>query len=360
MIHYITGNLFDSDAQALVNTVNTQGVMGKGIALQFKQRYPSNYHQYREACKKGEVVVGKMYVTADSDLTHGQRLIVNFPTKEQWRLPSQYAYIEEGLKDLRRVILSRNIRSIAIPPLGSSNGGLDWNNVKPMIEAALHDIDCRILIYEPNQRILDHVKKEKARLTPARAMLLSVMADMTIDEEYPSEFAAEKIAYFLQKFGAEDQLRLRFKRGYYGPYSGKVRYVLLYLNGSYLMGMSDLSNRPFDRFWLTADAAQAADAFLSEKGNEKFKAISERTKNFLRGYYSNYLLELLATTSFLLDTDQTLHDADENGKVVAIGADLAKWSNRKEQLFNKETSIRLALRHLKELPPHTCSAGYLG
>lgn len=348
MIKYIKGNLFDSEADALVNTVNTQGVMGKGIALQFKEKYPSNYRLYHEACKRGEVQVGKMFITQERDMSGKLRTIINFPTKQQWRYPSRYEYISNGLQDLKEQIVQRDIKSIAIPPLGSSNGGLDWNKVRPMIIEALGDLNCEIDIYEPTKKIQEKMKSERVKLTPARAMLLMVMSDMTKEEESPSEFAAEKIAYFLQKFGAYDQFKLKFNKAFYGPYSGKVRYVLHYLNGSYIMGMEAMSNRPFDEITLTKDAATVAEEYLSEKENEQYLHIAQKTINFLRGYYSNYLLELLATTAYLIDSDERMSEGiSEDDKVKLISKDLMQWSNRKDKLFNSDKAIRLALKHIE-------------
>mgnify|MGYP002515435502 CR=1 FL=1 len=354
MITYNKGNIFESDTEALVNTVNTQGVMGKGLALQFKQAYPHNYSLYRKACLEGEVRVGKMFVTQDTDVIRGSRYIINFPTKQQWRKPSQYSYIQEGLVSLRQTIVDLSIRSIAVPPLGSSNGGLDWNLVKQMIVSALNDLDCKVVIYEPLDYIVDKMKKERVRLTPARAMLLDVLADMAMEGEAISEFAAEKVAYFLQKNGAQDQFNLKFNKAIYGPYSGKVRYVLNYLNGSYVMGMTGLSNHPFDEIWLTEDAGEAARNYLSLPENAKYAVIAEETKRFLRGYYSNYFLELLATISFLLDSDSDLSlESDESKIAELVGKDLAQWSNRKEKMFRKDEYIQLALNHLKELHSNT-------
>jgi len=125
MIHYKTGNLLDSEAEALVNTVNTVGVMGKGIALQFKNLFPKNFKLYSNACKNKELRVGKLLVTEEESLLTGKKVIINFPTKTNWRLPSEYQYIEDGLVELVKVIRERNLKSIAIPPLGSGNGGLD-------------------------------------------------------------------------------------------------------------------------------------------------------------------------------------------------------------------------------------------
>ncbi|HMG14259.1 MAG TPA: macro domain-containing protein [Saprospiraceae bacterium] len=129
MIHYLKGNLFQSNTQALVNTVNTVGVMGKGIALQFKERFKQNLKSYIEACKNGNIAIGKLLVVIEHTF-EGDKIIINFPTKKEWYRKSQYSYIEEGLKDLVRIIQEYNIKSIALPPLGCGNGGLNWDKVK--------------------------------------------------------------------------------------------------------------------------------------------------------------------------------------------------------------------------------------
>lgn len=148
MIKFLKGDLLKSDAQALVNAVNTVGVMGKGIALQFKNQYPENYKVYKAACDKGELKVGKILIVKDGDLFN-QKFIVNFPTKQHWRSPSEISYIQDGLIALKKAIKEYDIQSIAIPPLGCGLGGLDWNVVKPMIIEALQDLDINIDIYEP-------------------------------------------------------------------------------------------------------------------------------------------------------------------------------------------------------------------
>lgn len=148
MIIYTKGDLFSSNAQALVNTVNTVGVMGKGLALQFKEKFPYNFSAYRNVCQRGKLTPGKMLVVRDFNRFLGERLIINFPTKVHWRNPSKYEYIESGLKDLVRVIQEYRISSLAIPPLGCGLGGLDWNIVKGMIENALEPLtDVNITIY---------------------------------------------------------------------------------------------------------------------------------------------------------------------------------------------------------------------
>lgn len=148
MITYVTGNLMESPAVALVNTVNTVGVMGKGIALQFKKAFPHNFAVYGEACKNGELTIGKILAVIDRDLLLGEKLILNFPTKTDWRLPSEYEYIERGLVALRDYVINHQVKSLAIPPLGCLNGGLDWQKVKPMIADAMEGIELPIWIYE--------------------------------------------------------------------------------------------------------------------------------------------------------------------------------------------------------------------
>jgi len=149
MINYTTGNLLESDAEALVNTVNTVGVMGKGIALMFKEAFPENFKAYEAASKLGEVQVGRMFVTHPNSM-YGPKWIINFPTKMHWRNPSKLEWIESGLTDLKTVIRLNNIRSVALPPLGAGNGGLEWSAVRPIIEDALADLsDAEIVVYEP-------------------------------------------------------------------------------------------------------------------------------------------------------------------------------------------------------------------
>jgi O-acetyl-ADP-ribose deacetylase (regulator of RNase III) len=149
MITYKKGNLLADEASALVNTVNMGGVMGKGIALAFKKEFPFNYRCYVDACQGGLVFIGKMLCMDDTSLQYGTKLIINFPTKIRWWLPSNYDYIEAGLKALVTCIHDHQIESIAIPALGCGNGGLDWTIVKPMMEKYLAGLGIAIIIYEP-------------------------------------------------------------------------------------------------------------------------------------------------------------------------------------------------------------------
>lgn len=337
MIHYLKGNVLESGAEALVNTVNLVGVMGKGVALQFKKAYPDNFKAYEKACRNGDIAIGKLFVTEDVSV-NGHKYIINFPTKTTWRKPSEYSYISAGLDDLIRFLKEKNIRSVAMPPLGSGNGGLHWERVKGIIADKLSGLDIDIEVYEPSEQIVELMRQERVKLSDARALLLYVLFDLVLHGEYVSEFSSEKVCYFLQKFGAADLFNLRFEPRYYGPYSGKVRYVLYALNGSYIMGYSGMDKKPFDALTLVADGHDEVKAIV--EGNERLKEIATKTMNFLDGFYSDYGLELLSSVDYILGIHP---DADED-KVYEY---LKSWSSRKGQLFANPEHIRIALQHLR-------------
>ena len=338
MIQYITGNILDSNAQALVNTVNTMGVMGKGIALQFKKAYPNNYKAYEKASKNEEVKVGKMFVTLDSNTTTGERIIINFPTKTNWRKPSEYIYIENGLDNLIEVINNKQIKSIALPPLGAGNGGLNWEKVKKLIEQKLGHLNIDIYVYEPTMQIQEHLMKERVKLTDARALLLYVLYDLVKNGEYVSEFSSEKICYFLQKFGAKKYFKLEFEPNFYGPYSGKVRFVLNAINGSYVMGYSDMNKKPFEPLTLVADAFETVKNHI--ENSSELLEIANKTIIFLRGFYSDFALELLSSIDYISTKENTLDKQ-------TISKGLEKWSDRKRTLFSNPKYLELSLRHLQ-------------
>lgn len=349
MIQYVKGNLLESKAEALVNTVNTVGVMGKGIALQFREAFPENYRVYRKVCRDKKLHIGELLIVEDSNLISGHKLIVNFPTKTHWKLPSEYSYIAQGLTALRKEIINRKIRSIAIPPLGSHNGGLDWLYVKRMIETTLEGLDCDIMLYEPSNVIIERMKSERVKMTPARAMLLQMLINLNINGEFASVFAAEKLIYFMQRFGAKSYFKIDFQPYYYGPYSGgKVAHVLYRMNGSYIKGMGGMENRPFDYIWLIDGAGQDAMTFINGYKDNSLRTICDNTKKFLQGYYSNYSLELLASVDYLLENVDSLKNwrNDDIGNVLDIlELEIQKWSKRKERMFTRSL-LSKAVRHL--------------
>ena len=340
MIKFITGNILDSNADALVNTVNTIGVMGKGIALQFKKAYPNNYKSYRKACENQEIEVGKLFVTTDQNVSSGTKTIINFPTKRDWRKPSEYEYIERGLEDLVKVIEAYDVKSIAIPPLGAGNGGLDWGKVKGIILKYLSEVDIEVIVYEPSGIIREKLKKERVRLTEARALLLYVLYDLVRNDEYVSEFSSEKVAYFLQRFGAAEYFKLTFEPKFYGPYSGKVRFLLNALNGSYVMGYSDMNKKPFEPLTLVADGFHDVAQYIN--GKPRLAFIATETSEFLGGFYSDFALELLSSIDFISQKEKTL-----DKKVITD--QLEKWSDRKQSMFSNPRYLDVSIRHLKTL-----------
>lgn len=143
-----SGNLFDADTEALCCTVNCVGVMGRGIALEFKNRYPEMFKEYARLCKRKFIQVGKVWIWWNPE-PGNPRYIINFPTKEHWRNPSKLEWISAGLADLNNRVMMIGIESIAIPALGCANGGLRFEDVRPLIEEKLNDLEIPVLLYEP-------------------------------------------------------------------------------------------------------------------------------------------------------------------------------------------------------------------
>jgi O-acetyl-ADP-ribose deacetylase (regulator of RNase III) len=341
MIQFEKGNLLKADVEALVNTVNTVGVMGKGIALQFKETFPDNFKVYQAAVKRGEVRVGSMFVVPLHRMD-GVKYIINFPTKEHWRSPSRLSYIEDGLKDLRQVVIDKKIQSIALPPLGCGNGGLDWAEVKPMIQAVMGDLPIKVVVYEPDAAIAAVLQKENekttVKLTNPRAMLLHLLHEYRALGEEACEFSAEKLAYFLQRFG-EPQLKLDFAKHIYGPYSGKVRHVLYALNGVFIRGFEQKNIRPFDEFELVgekrAEIATHLESHLSEAEKKRLAQVSL----LIDGFQSPYALELLASVDYILATNPSASPEQ-------VRESIAGWSHRKSKMF-QAWQIKIAMEHLK-------------
>ena len=340
MITYTEGNILESKAEALVNTVNTVGVMGKGLALQFKKEFPGNFKAYQQACKDKRFNIGDLIVTEDESLLYGKKIIIDLPTKTDWRKPSEYSYIEAGLKRLASLIHEKQIKSIAIPSLGTGHGGLEWVKVQSLIESTLKDLDIDIQVYLPNAVIKEAMREERAKLTPARAMLLAVLFDLAKSGEFVSEFAAEKVAYFLQRFGSKNEFKLTFEPNFYGPYSGKVRRVLYYLNGSYITGYSAMDKKPFEELGIMMDAEDDILAYLGQDSNRAYLDIVNKTKSFLSGFYSAFGLELLSTIDFLSVKFGT-KDLDE------ILMYLKDWSSRKQSMISNKKFIEQAILRLE-------------
>ena len=224
MIEFKTGDILAEDVEALVNSVNCVGVMGRGIALQFKNAYPENFKAYAAACKRNEVKPGCMFVFETGYLA-SPRCIINFPTKRHWRGKSRIEDIEAGLVALVQEIKERNIHSIALPPLASGLGGLEWQEVRQRIEAGLRELsDVRIVVFEPGGAPGDgraNRSRDVPQMTPGRAALVGLMDRYLggLLDPFVSLLEVHKLMYLMQE--AERKPRLEIPEGTTWPICGE-------------------------------------------------------------------------------------------------------------------------------------------
>lgn len=351
MIRFTEGNLLEADAEALVNTVNTVGVMGKGIALMFKERFPANMAAYAAACKAGRVRTGKMFVTETGELV-GPRWIVNFPTKQHWRTKSQMSWIIEGLVDLRRFIIENRVRSIAIPPLGAGNGGLPWPQVRSQIEQALGDLrEVDILIYQPTAGYQNVAKGSGVEgLTPARALIAELVRRYWVLGMECSLLEIQKLAWFLEREiqaeRLENPLKLQFKANNYGPYADRLRHLLDGLDGSYLQCGKRIGDAgPLDPIWFNDRRRDELTSYLENDATDYLPAL-ERTTALIDGFESPYGMELLSTVDWLLQREHIPADPEAVMAGISRWPAGPRWAERKLRLFDRK-ALELALGRLK-------------
>jgi O-acetyl-ADP-ribose deacetylase (regulator of RNase III) len=358
MIRYTQGNLLDAPAEALVNTVNEVGVMGKGIALMFRDAFPENTSAYEAACKRGEVKIGRMFVVQNHELS-GPRWIVNFPTKKHWRHPSKLEWVRDGLQDLVRVLAANRIRSVALPPLGCGNGGLEWNQVRREIEAALAALpEVEVIVFEPTSAYQNAPKREGLEeLTPARALIAELVRRYLVLGIECTNLEVQKLAWFLQRairtLSLRDPLDLRFTANQYGPYADRLRHLLDGLDGSYLHCEKRLSDAsPFDTIWFEDSKRETVRAYLGTEEAGDYLPALERTAAIVDGFESPLGMELLATVDWLLSErgcDRT---------VPGVREGLAAWpggpaaGRRKQSMFD-DRMLSLALDRLTHTPSLT-------
>ena len=344
MITESSGNLLDAEVDALVNTVNTVGVMGKGIALQFRRAYPGMYRKYAKAAKAGDIRLGRMHVWTNDEALTGPRYIINFPTKTHWKAHSRLDDIETGLAELAAAVQRLGITSIAIPPLGCGNGGLDWAQVQPLITrtfAAFPDVDVRVYPPAGTPQAVDMLNRSRRpRWTAGKAALVDLVArygERTLDV---SIIEVQKLMYFLQEAG--EPLRLRYHKARYGPYADNLQKVLQTVEGHFLTGYGDgsLPVASAEPIAPLADApAQAAD-FLADHPDTL--ARSQQVLDLASGYESPYAMELLSTVHWV-----ATHEPEPATDPDAAASAVAAWSARKATLFTP-AHVRTAWNHLAE------------
>jgi len=335
MFEYKTGDILAEDADALVNTVNCVGVMGRGIALQFKNAFPDNFKAYAAACKREEVQPGRMFVFETGQLTN-PRYIINFPTKRHWRGKSRMEDIDAGLVDLVEVIRKHKISSIAIPPLGSGLGGLDWNDVRPRIEEALHGFnDLRIIIFQPNGAPAPGKiarKKKAPNMTPGRAALVGLM-DRYLSgllDPFVTLLEVHKLMYFMKVSGEPSMERLRVVKGPYGPYSENLTHVLREIEGYFISGYADGGDAPNKQLELVPGAVGDASAFLKQHADtqQRFDKVSE----LVAGFETPFGLELLSTVHWTIARESA-------GSLNEVISKTYGWNERKKRFSPRQIAL---------------------
>ena len=333
MIRSVTGDILEASAEALVNTVNCVGVMGRGIALQFKKVFPDNFREYVAACRRGDVKPGRMGVFETGGAS-GPRYIVNFPTKRHWRGKSRIEDIDAGLKALVAEVQVRGIRSIAIPPLGSGLGGLSWSEVRPMIERAFADLpEVEVLLFDPADSSSDIRSPQptmKPKMTAGRAALVMLMSrylEALLDPEI-SLLEVHKLLYFLQEAG--EPLKLRYVKAHYGPYAENLRHVLVAVEGHLVAGYQDDGDTPEKSLTLVDGAVKNATEFLLNFTGTHERI--ERTSGLVEGFETPYGLELLSTVHWVIRQNrlQTLESV-----IHAVHS----WSDRKRQFTPAQITL---------------------
>lgn len=330
MIEFKTGDILRADVEALVNTVNCVGIMGRGIALQFKNDFPENFKEYEAACAREEVQPGKMFVFETHTLTN-PRFIINFPTKRHWRGKSRIEDIDSGLKALVEEIRTRSIRSIAIPPLGSGLGGLNWADVRPRIVEALKGMtDLQVIVYEPNSAPVATKSREVPNMTAGRAALVVLMHRYLggLMDPFVTLIEVQKLMYFMQEAG--EPLRLNYIKHHYGPYADNLRHVLTKIEGHLVSGYHDGGDAPEKQLELVPGAVKDAEAFLKADGDTRNRF--DRVGRLVEGFETPFGLELLATVHWVAARENATSSEDVIDKVYA-------WNDHKKRFSPRQISI---------------------
>lgn len=340
MIHFTTGDIFSNTSEAIVNTVNCVGVMGRGLALQFKKHYPENFKAYEARCKRGEMTSGQVFVFETGSM-FDPKYIINFPTKRHWRDDSRIEDIESGLIDLVRVIDEYQINSIAIPPLGSGLGRLEWTLVKRKIEEALSNTtNAEIYVYEPVGAPKAENMARSSRIpamTPGRAALVELIHIYLngLLDPHITLLEIHKLMYFLQQAG--EPLRLQYVKEAYGPYAKNLSHVLNAIEGHMLLGYADGGNAPQKQLELMPSAKNDAERFLSAYPDTNIRI--QRVSNLVDGFETPFGLELLATVHWV-----ATHGATSLDDIIH---ETYAWNEHKSQFSKRQ--IELAFQRLISL-----------
>ena len=342
MIEYKTGDILSEEAEALVNSVNCVGVMGRGIALQFKKAFPGNYKAYLARCKRNEMKPGRVFVFETGE-TVPPRYIINFPTKRHWRGKSRIEDIEAGLASLTEEIRWYGIRSIAIPPLGSGLGGLDWPEVRACLEAALKDFeDVKVVIFEPGGGPADdraNRSSDVPKMTAARAALVGLMDRylLALLDPFVTLLEVHKLLYFMQEAG--ERLRLNYQKAPYGPYAKNLRHLLHTIEGHFISGYADGGDAPDKQLELVPGAVEEANTFL-ERHPETHRRFNH-VVDLIEGFESSFGLELLSTVHWVASREQAKSVDDLVDRTYA-------WNERKKQFSRRQIDLAVEILSQKK------------
>lgn len=341
MVDFRTGDILRSDAEALVNTVNCVGIMGRGVALQFKKAFPPNFKAYQAACKRQEVQPGRMFVF-ETGYVGNPKFIINFPTKRHWRGKSRIEDIDSGLRALAEVIKERKIASVAMPPLGSGLGGLHWPDVRRRIEEFARALpEVAFTVFEPRR---EDAAAEVAvptgappKMTPGRAALVGLMRRYLggLLDPFVTLLEVHKLMYFMQEAG--EPLRLRYVKAPYGPYAENLSHVLRAIDGYFVAGYGDGGESPGKELTLVPGAVEEAAAFLAD--NAEVEARFSRVADLVEGFETPFGLELLSTVHWVAGHEHV------NGTDDLVRA-VYSWADRKKQFTERQ--IELASRTLAQ------------
>jgi O-acetyl-ADP-ribose deacetylase (regulator of RNase III) len=338
MIELTQGDILKANAEALVNTVNCVGIMGRGIALQFRKAFPDNFKAYEAACKAQHVQPGKMFIH-DLNRLYNPRFIINFPTKRHWKGKSRIEDIESGLIDLIDFVQQQQLRSIAIPPLGCGLGGLDWGKVRPLIIEAFQPIpEVTVLLFEPDgaPQATAMVKENKVpNMTVGRAALLGLMRRYLAAVMDPTVTLLEvhKLMYFMQEAG--EPLRLNYQKALYGPYAENLRHVLSLIEGHFISGYGDAEDRPDKPLELKPNASEKSEVFLAE--HEETRQRFDRVADLIKGFETSFGMELLSTVHWVATREKAITVEDAITKIH-------DWNTRKRMFESRH--IHLAWERL--------------
>lgn len=339
-IEYKFGDMFGEPAEAIVNTVNCVGVMGKGVALEFKRRWPENFRAYKRLCDAGKLYPGKMFIFQMGDLLENmdRQFLINFPTKQHWKAKSKIEYVEHGLDDLAYQVRELGIKSLVMPPLGCGNGGLDWNDVRPLIEEKLAPLqEVKFVVFVPSACVNDAREQENvpSDLTVLRATMMVVLGQL--EKYFGGHFTrltAQKLVYFMQVLGTD--FGLKYSKAQYGPYSESLHKVFQAMERKrYISGyLADES-----QVVVTPSTFAASDDFLKSNSVD-VSPLVEKISLLVEGYESPYGMELLSSVHFLAVT-QGINTQPEMSQA------LEAWNDHKRESFPRD-AVTKALSRLAE------------